>query len=137
MRQMKGLKWIQRQRLYHDFWEVFNALTLDECHERYLTFLRKWNRMNPAIDRLFACYESCLFYYYDFPRDYNYYLRTVNLAEGFFSHLRALLRKYPRWTSPDQVYLTMGIFLKGMKAYRERFNSKQTATINGTFIYAY
>jgi transposase-like protein len=41
MRQVKGLNWIQRQHLYHDFWEVFNALTLDECYERYLIFLRK------------------------------------------------------------------------------------------------
>ncbi|MDD3806937.1 MAG: transposase [Candidatus Marinimicrobia bacterium] len=66
MRQVKGLNWIQRQHLYHDFWEVFNALTLDECYERYLTFLRKWNRIHPAIERLFARYETHLFYYYDF-----------------------------------------------------------------------
>jgi len=137
MRQVKGLNWIQRQHLYHDFWEVFNALTLDECYERYLIFLRKWHKMNPAIDRLFARYENQLFYYYDFPQEYNYRLRTVNLAEGFFSHLRTLLRKYPGWTSPQQVYLIMGIFLKSMKAYREMFNSQQISLKNSTFIYAF
>jgi len=137
MRQVKGLNWIQRQHLYHDFWEVFNALTLDECYERYLIFLRKWQQINPAIERLFARYESQLFYYYDFPREYNYRLRTVNLAEGFFSHLRTLLRKYPGWTSPEQVYLIMGIFLKSMKTYRDMFHSQQKSINNGTFIYAY
>ncbi len=137
MRQVQGLNWIQRQHLYYDFWGVFNALTLEECYERYLTFLRKWNRIHPAIERLFARYETHLFYYYDFPQDYNYRLRTVNLAEGFFSHLRVFLRKYPGWTSPHQVYLIMGIFLKGMNAYREVFNSNLAPLIKDTFIYAY
>jgi len=137
MRQVKGLNWVQRQHLYHNFWETFNALTLDECYERYLRFLKKWSQADQTVERLFARYENNLFYYYEFPRNYNHRLRTVNLAEGFFSHLRTFLRKYPGWTNPEQIYLIMGIFLKGMKAYRNVFNSRQLSTIKGTFIYAY
>ncbi|MCD6296098.1 MAG: transposase [Deltaproteobacteria bacterium] len=137
MRQVKGLNWVQRQRLYHDFWETFNAFTLDECYDRYLRFLKKWSRTDKTVERLFARYENNLFYYYDFPQEYNYRLRTVNLAEGFFSHLRTFLRKYPGWTSQEQVYLIMQIFLKGMKTYQNVFKSRQLSTINGTVIYAY
>ena len=96
-------------------------------------------KIRPSISKTFALHEEDLFHYYDFPFEYRYRLRTANMAEGFFRHLREFLRRYPGWIDAKQVDKIMLLFLKGMKAYREVFaKPTQKVELNrGTFIYAY
>lgn len=132
MRHVKGLDYLARQRLYHDFWEVFHAYDLETCYERYLCFLRRWGRVNDGVSRLFSRYEENLFTFYGVDARYRHRVRSVNMAESFFRHLREFLRRYPGWCDEAHIGRIMGIFLNGIKVYREYFGKQ-----NGTFVYAY
>jgi len=138
MKQVSHLPTHTKDRFYHQFWEVFNAHDLDECYDRYFEFLKKWGKIVPSISKIFALHEENLFYYYNFPSEYRHRLRTVNMAEGFFRHLREFLRRYPGWIDEKQVDKIMLLFLKGMNAYREVFAkpNHKTELNRGTFIYA-
>ncbi|HDN59763.1 MAG: hypothetical protein H0Z30_01620 [Candidatus Marinimicrobia bacterium] len=59
--------------------------------------------MMPSIRKIFSLHEENLFYQYDFPFEYRHRLRTVNMAEGSFRHLREFLRRYPGWIDEKQV----------------------------------
>ena len=139
MKQVSHLPPKIKDRFYNQFWEIFNAYDLDECYDRYFDFLKKWGKIRPSISKTFALHEENLFHYYDFPFEYRHRLRTVNMAEGFFRHLREFLRRYPGWIDAKQVDKIMLLFLKGMKAYREVFaKPTQKVELNrGTFIYAF
>ena len=122
MRNVRGMSYRDRQRLYHDFWKVFNAYDIDESYERYGKFLRKWK--HPEVHRILSRYEDNLFHFYSFPHAWRHRLRTTNMAEGFFRHLRTFLSRYPGWVNEEQIDQILGLFLKGIKIYRERYHNK-------------
>ncbi len=122
MRNVKGISYRDRPRLYHDFWKVFNAYDIDESYERYGKLLRKWK--HPEVHRIFSRYEDNLFHFYSFPHAWRHRLRTANMAEGFFRHLRTFLNRYPGWVNEEQIDQIFGLFLKGIKTYRERYYNK-------------
>ncbi|MBO8152397.1 MAG: transposase [Candidatus Marinimicrobia bacterium] len=97
MKQVSHLTFKIKDRFYHQFWEVFNAHDLDKCYDRYFEFLKKRGKMVPSISKTFALHEENLFHYCDSPFEYRQRLRTVNMAEGFFRHLREFLKRYPGW----------------------------------------
>lgn len=136
-RQVKGLSWSQRQRLEKEFWEVFNAPTLEACYARYLQFVGYWGCKQVTLANLFARYEDYLFHFFDFPAEYRQRLRTINLAESFFSRLREILRKYPGLSHEEQIDALMGLLWKGVNAYRDVYKTNQTQRWKGTFIYAW
>ena len=49
MRNVTEMSYHDRQRLYHDFWKVFNANDIEESYERHWKLLAKINAMNMAI----------------------------------------------------------------------------------------
>lgn len=134
MRHVKGLSYLERQRLYHDFWEVFHAYDVETCYARYLAFMERWGRVNRFVEGLFSRYEENLFAFYRIGVEYRHRVRSVNMAESFFRHLREFLRRYPGWCDARHIDKLMGIFLNGIKVYRENFGSK--TLLKGAFVYA-
>jgi len=58
------------------------------------------------------------------------------MAEGFFKHISEFMQKYSGWIDENHAHLIMGLFLKGIKVYREHFGNHKQQLWNGTFVYA-
>lgn len=111
-----------RRHFLRDYWEVFDGLDLDEAQMRLVEFYQKWETKEPAAIHKLMEYGEAIFLYYDYPESWRHRLRTTNLAEGFFSHLRTFLRRFPGWIDEDHIVQIIGIFLIGMRVFRN--NSK-------------
>lgn len=100
-----------------DYWEIFSGLTEREAHDRFQRFVEKWMKLEPhAVSVLYNKKEK-LFHYYRYPGIWRHRLRTTNVAEGFFRHLRTFMRRYPGWTDEDQLNLVVGMYLLGMESF--------------------
>ena len=134
-KKLKKLTYRQKNRLYHDFWEVFNAFSLEECYQRYLDFLARWGKIDSNISQFMARYENNLFVFYLFPEHYRHRLRTVNMAEGFFKHLRDFIKRFPGFVDEKHLSTVMMLFLYGINKYRFSFN-ENIHSKGGALIYA-
>jgi transposase-like protein len=102
-----------------EYWQVFEGSDLRESQERWQHFIGKWwGKEQAAIGKLLEK-KSKLFVYFAYPQSWRYRLRTVNLAEGFFSHLRTFLRRYPGWIDEEHIALIFGLYILGMKVFRK------------------
>lgn len=109
-----------------DYWEVFDALSKKELEKRLEQFVQKWQEKEPEAIRIFLSKKKNLIVYYDYDLKWRHRLRTTNLAEGFFKHLRTFIRRYPGWINEEQIDVTFGLHLLGMKAYRHNKNNQET-----------
>ena len=132
----KKLTFRQKNTPYHHFWEVFNAFSLEECYQKYLDFLTKWGKFDPKISTFMARYENNLFHFYLFPEQYRHRLRTVNMAEGFFKHLRDFVKRFPGFIDEKHLSTVMTIFLFGINKYRADFY-QPFPNKGGAFVYAF
>ncbi len=109
-----------------DYWEVFEALSKKELEKRLEQFVQTWEEKEPEATKLFLSKQQNLIVYYDYDVKWRHRIRTTNLAEGFFKHLRTFIRRYPGWTDAAHVDLTFGLHLLGMNAYRHNKNHRET-----------
>ena len=54
--------------------------------------------------------------FFRFPARWRHRLRTTNLAEGFFKHLRKYLSRFPGCTDPAHSEQILGCFLLAAEA---------------------
>ena len=109
-----------------DYWEVFDALSKKELEKRLDLFVQNWQEKEPEAIKTFLSKKKNLTVYYDYDIRWRHRMRTTNLAEGFFKHLRAFFRRYPGWIDEKQINATFGLYLLGMNAYRH--NKKHLET---------
>ena len=108
-----------------DFWEVFDALSKKELEKRFDLFLEAWQEKEPKALSILLARKQQLIIYFDYDIKWRHRLRTTNLAEGFFKHLRTFIRRYPGWVDDAQVDTTFGLYLLGMNAYRHNKNNRE------------
>jgi len=108
-----------------DYWEVFDALSRKELEKRFEQFIQTWQEKEPQAVKIFLSKRNQLIVYFDYDNRWRHRIRTTNLAEGFFKHLRTFIRRYPGWIDDDQVDLTFGLYLLGMKAYKYNVNNPE------------
>ena len=101
-----------------DYWDVFDALSKKELNERFDQFIAKWQDKEPEAIAIFLAKREKLIVYYEYDFRWRHRLRTTNLAEGFFRHLRTFFNRYPGWEDEEQIDFTFGFYLLGMNAYR-------------------
>lgn len=121
------------QRAYRrDFWELFGSLDVHELQQRWEAMKQKWrNKAAKAVLHV-ETHLTQLVAYYDYPSTWRHRLRTVNLAEGFFSQLQNLMRRYPGWVNEEQLLQIVGLQILGMKVFQHNKNHRYTqgATLN-------
>jgi putative transposase len=105
-----------------DYWHVFEALDAKEAYDRSQVFIEHWRRREPQAIGLFRQHWPELTHYYQYPLNWNYRVRTTNLAEGFFSHLQTFLKRFPGWNDENHIMRIVGIFTLGMKVFQQRNN---------------
>ena len=100
-----------------DYWEIFSGINEEEGRGRFQLFVERWMKLEPKAVTVLYSKKGKLFHFYRYPEDWRHRLRTTNVAEGFFRHLRTFMRRYPGWTDENQLNLTVGIYLLGMKSF--------------------
>ena len=117
-RHLRDRKYWNVRYFMRDYWDVFDALSQKELNERFDQFVAKWQVKEPEAIGIFLAKREKLIVYYEYDFRWRHRLRTTNLAEGFFRHLRTFFNRYPGWVDEEQIDFTFGFYLLGMNAYR-------------------
>ena len=117
-RHLRDRKYWNVRYFMRDYWDVFAALSKKELNERFDQFVSKWQAKEPEAIAIFLAKREKLIVYYEYDFRWRHRLRTTNLAEGFFRHLRTFFNRYPGWEDEEQIDFTFGFYLLGMNAYR-------------------
>jgi transposase-like protein len=111
-----------RRRFFRDYWEIFDGLDRKEAQNRLQAFYHQWQSKEPRTVARLKEKQAIIFLYYRYPASFRHRLRTTNLAEGFFRHLRTFLRRFPGWVDENHINLILGLYTIGMRVFR--LNSK-------------
>ena len=106
-----------------DFWQVFDTLSKEEMERRANQFIKFWQEKEEDAIKVFLSKKKKLIIYFDYDIKWRHRLRTTNLAEGFFKHLKTFIRRYPGWVDDAQIDITLGLYLLGMNTYRHNKNN--------------
>ena len=109
-----------------DYWEVFDALSKKELEKRLEQFVERWREKEPEAIKIFLSKQQNIIVYYGYDVKWRQRMRTTNLAEGFFKHLRTFIRRYPGWIDERQIDLTFGLYLLGMNAFKHNKNHRES-----------
>lgn len=108
-----------------DYWEIFDALSFKELEKRFESFVLKWQEKEPRAVKILLSKKKYLTHYMSYDIKWRHRLRTTNLAEGFFRHLRTFIRRFPGWVDETQVDTVFGMYLLGMHAYRHNLKNTE------------
>ena len=115
---MVGADWRTKRDMRKEYWKLFDSDELEEAQELARDFVKKWAKNYPEIGQKFEEHWGKLFAFYQYPLHWRHRVRTVNLAEGFFSHLQTFLRRAPGWVDKAHVEFLLGLFVISCRAFR-------------------
>jgi len=113
---LQDRSWGTRHRMIGQYWEVFNGDNLADCLNRAHRFMRQWSREAGMVEH-FRQKLPLLVAFYNYPVYWRHRIRTVNLAEGFFSHLQTFLKRFPGWMDPHHIEGLLALFVKSVKVF--------------------
>jgi len=101
----------RRRKFRREFWWVWEAD--DECQLRRwaASFCRRWRFWAPQMVEKFKAELHRVLAYLRWPARWRHRLRTTNLAEGFFRHLRRYLGRFPGCVDPAHSEQVLGCFI--------------------------
>ena len=105
------LRWEQRRKLRREFWHLWDALDPHELRGWARRFSARWRFWVPEMVAKFQQDFSRVVAYLRLPARWRHRLRTTNLAEGFFRHLRRYLSRFPGCVDPGHSEQVLGCFL--------------------------
>jgi putative transposase len=85
----------RRRKLRREFWWIWEADDERQLRSWAARFCRRWRRWAPAMVEKFQAELPRVLAYLRWPPEWRHRLRTTNLAEGFFRHLRRYLSRFP------------------------------------------
>jgi len=89
------LRWGQRHKLRREFWWIWEGDDEAQVRKWAASFGRRWRFWAPEMVEKFQAELSRVLAYLRLPLPWRHRLRTTNLAEGFFRHLRRYLSRFP------------------------------------------
>ena len=106
----------QRRRFRRDFWPLWDALDQGELHRwaQRCCARRRWHA--PDMVKKFRDELHHVLAYWRWPARWRHRLRTSNLAEGFFRHLRKYLNRFPGCGDAAHAEQILGCFLLAAEA---------------------
>lgn len=105
------LRWEQRRKFRREFWHLWDALDERELRGWARCFCARWQFWAPEMVRKFRDELHRVLAYLRWPAHWRHRLRTSNLAEGFFRHLRKYLNRFPGCVDADHAEQVLGCFL--------------------------
>jgi putative transposase len=105
------LPWWQRRKFRREFWWIFEAEQETQLRQWAGSFARRWRFWAPEMVEKFREELPRVLAYLRFPRYWRHRLRTTNLAEGFFRHLRRYLSRFPGCVDAGHSEQVLGCYL--------------------------
>jgi transposase-like protein len=105
------LRWWQRRKFRREFWWLWEADEEGQLRQWAASFCRRWRFWAPEMVEKFQAELPRVLAYFHFPLPWRHRLRTTNLAEGFFRHLRRYLSRFPGCVDEAHSEQVLGCYL--------------------------
>jgi transposase-like protein len=101
----------RRRKFRREFWRIWEADDATQLRRWAASFCRRWRFWAPAMVEKFQAELHRVLAYLSWPPRWRHRLRTTNLAEGFFRHLRRYLGRFPGCVDPAHSEQVLGCFI--------------------------
>jgi len=106
-----ALEAARRRKFRREFWWLWEADDEGQLRRWAASFCRRWRFGAPAMVEKFKTDLHRVLAYLRWPARWRHRLRTTNLAQGFFRHLRRYLGRFPGCLGPAHSALVLGCFI--------------------------
>jgi putative transposase len=103
--------WGQRRKFRREFWWIWDAENEHQARDWSRRFGARWRRAAPEMVEKFQAEFERVLAFFAFPAAWRHRLRTTNLGEGGFKHLRRYLSRFPGCRNADHSEQVLGCFL--------------------------
>jgi transposase-like protein len=101
----------RRRKFRREFWWLWEADDERQLRRWAASFCRRWRFWAAAMVEKFQAELHRVLAYLRWPPRWRHRLRTTNLAEGFFRHLRRYLGRFPGCLGPAHSEQVLGCFI--------------------------
>ena len=101
----------RRRKFRREFWWIWEADDETQLRRWAGSFCRRWRFWAPEMVEKFKAELHRVLAYLRWPARWRHRLRTTNLAEGFFRHLRRYLGRFPGCVDPPHSEQVLGCFI--------------------------
>ena len=105
------LAWFQRRKFRREFWWIWDAENETQAREWARRFCARWRWAAPEMVEKFQQELPRVLAFFAFPGQWRHRLRTTNLGEGWFKHLRRYLSRFPGCRNGEHSEHILGCFL--------------------------
>jgi putative transposase len=105
------LAWFQRRKFRREFWWIWDAEDQAQARDWARRFCARWRWAAPEMVEKFQCELEEVLAFFTFPAQWRHRLRTTNLGEGWFKHLRRYLSRFPGCRNAEHSEQVLGCFL--------------------------
>jgi putative transposase len=105
------LAWFQRRKFRREFWWIWDAENQGQARDWARRFCARWRWAAPEMVEKFQAELEDVLAFFDFPAQWRHRLRTTNLGEGWFKHLRRYLSRFPGCRNAQHSEQVLGCFL--------------------------
>jgi transposase-like protein len=103
--------WFQRRKFRREFWWIWDAENEAQAREWARRFCARWRCAAPQMVQKFQAELHQVLAFFAFPAPWRHRLRTTNLGEGWFKHLRRYLSRFPGCRNAEHSEQVLGCFL--------------------------
>ena len=105
------LAWFQRRKFRREFWWIWEAENQTQARQWARRFCARWRWAAPEMVEKFQLEFPRVLAFFAFPSRWRHRLRTTNLGEGWFRHLRRYLSRFPGCRDGEHSEQVLGCFL--------------------------
>lgn len=103
--------WFQRRKFRREFWWIWDAENEAQARDWARRFCARWRGSAPEMVEKFQFQLDEVLAFFAFPAQWRHRLRTTNLGEGWFKHLRRYLSRFPGCRNAQHSEQVLGCFL--------------------------
>jgi transposase-like protein len=103
--------WFQRRKFRREFWWIWDAENEVQARQWARRFCARWRCAAPEMVQKFQAELHQVLAFFAFPAPWRHRLRTTNLGEGWFKHLRRYLSRFPGCRNAEHSEQVLGCFL--------------------------
>lgn len=103
--------WFERRKFRREFWWIWDAENEPQARGWARRFCARWRWAAPEMVEKFQCELEQVLAFLAFPAHWRHRLRTTNLGEGWFKHLRRYLSRFPGCRNAEHSEQVLGCFL--------------------------
>jgi putative transposase len=103
--------WLERRKFRREFWWIWEAENEAQARDWARRFCARWRWSAPEMVEKFQFELEQVLAFFAFPAQWRHRLRTTNLGEGWFKHLRRYLSRFPGCRNAEHSEQVLGCFL--------------------------